>query len=69
MVAKGGPADLFTKEIKDEIKMILKVLSPCLVGVDDTRTFGDVLSESKKLQRASKMLMKKMEEMEKAGKI
>ena len=69
MVAKGGPADLFTKEIKDEIKTILKVLSPCLVGVDDTRTFGDVLSESKKLQRASKMLMKKMEEMEKAGKI
>jgi adenylylsulfate kinase-like enzyme len=69
MVAKGGPADLFTKEIKDEIKTILKALSPYSVGVDDTRTFGDVLSEAKKRQKVSKMLMKKMEEMEKEGKV
>ena len=69
MVAKGGPADLFTKEVKDEIKAILKALSPCLVGVDNTRTFGDVLSESKKLQKASKMLMKRMEKMEKESKV
>ena len=57
IVAENGPGELISKKINDEITTILDALSPCLVGIDDTRTFADVLSESRQHKEFAKKLM------------
>ena len=57
IVAENGPGELISKKINDELTTILDALSPCLVGVDGTRTFADVLSESRQHKEFAKKLM------------